>query len=394
MLINCRYIVKRLTNWSFFRWDHLAVCAMIGLFGWLLILITSKVSIFDPVKAAFNDFSMTDVFFEIQNNGYSVQDDDIVIVDMTDLRTRDEIAQTITDIKSCQPKVLGVDLIFERPSSNKMDDVALVSAIDSGNCQQIWSCKLREYDPERKAFKDCLYSFFHDINNYVWGYTNYQQKRMGGVTRKTSQRQNLNDSIAYSLPYLLACYYVGKLPQEELVNERDIIYSNVEFYTLKSSEVLQHKDMLRDKLVLLGTMNEEADMHFSPLGKMPGVKVIAYSILSYMKHGEITRMSRWTSLIITFFLCYIAAWMGYKIQQWNSVFNSILTKFFIFGLCTVVIGLALYVFITNDYYVDLLYPLLGLALEESARGLYAKIIKWFVGKKKIGFLKSSIYADS
>lgn len=393
MKIKIMNYIRELCKFSFFRWDHLAICGMVGLFGWLLILIISKVSIFDPVNAAFDDFSMTDVFFEIQSNGQPVLDNDIVIVDMTDLKTRDEIAEAITDIKSCNPKVLGIDLIFERPSYDQVDDVALVSAIENSDCQQVFSCKLRDYNPDKGAFNNCLYSFFNQEDNYVWGYTNYNQKRIGGVTRKTSQTQKLNDSIVYSFPYLLACYYKGMQPKEEIVNERDIIYANVKFNTLKSSDILQHEEELKDKLVLLGTMNEEADTHFSPLGKISGVQVIAYSILSYIKHGKITMMSRWTSLLLAFILCYIAAWMGYRIQKRNPIFYSFLIKFFILGLCIVVIGFALYVFVTQNYYVDLLYPLLGLALEETFRQLYASLIRWFVRKKNIGLLKCSIYAE-
>lgn len=384
---------KQLCRWSFFRWDHLAICLMMGLLGWLLILITSKISIFDPVKAAFDDFSMTDVFFEIQSNGYAEYDDNIVIVDMTELNTRDAIARVITDIKSCQPRVLGVDLIFERPGSDQSDDVSLVSAIESGDCQQLLSCKLRDYDNNSETFKNCLYSFFHDFGDFKWGYTNYHQIRMGGVTRETSQRQNLNDSVVYSFPYLLACYYTKKKPSMEEVNEREIIYANVKFHVIKSSEVLQHKDELKDKLILLGTMNEEADMHFSPIGKIPGVEVVAYSILSYIKHDKIIKMSRLSSLLLTFLLCYLAAWMGYKIERWNSVFFAILAKIFNFGLAVILIGITLNVFVTSDYYIDLLYPLLGLALVEDVRQLYTGIIKWAVKKKKIGFLKSSLYAD-
>ena len=391
-MIAMRNIIKRITNWSVFRWDHLAVCTMLGLFGWLLILITSKISIFDPVGAAFSDFSMTDVFFEIQNTGQPIHDNNIVIVDMTDLKTRDDIAQTITDIKSCHPKVLGIDLIFERPSFDQFDDVALVSAIESGDCPQICSCKLRNYDQKTKSFQDCLYSFFHKVNNYEWGYTNYLQRRMGGVTRETSQTQFHNDSLVFSFPYLLACYYTGKKPTKEIVNERAIIYANVEFDTVKCTEVIRHKDLLKDKLVLLGTLNEEADMHFSPIGKIPGVKVIAYSILSYIKHGDITRMSRGSSLLLSLVLCFIAAWMGYKIEKWNSVFFPILAKIFNFSLCIVLIGVALYVFVTYDYYIDLFYPLLGLALVEDVRELYVGIIKWAVRKKDIGLFKNSVYA--
>lgn len=373
--------------------DHLAVCAMLGIVGWLLALITTKIGIFDPVAAAIDDFSMTDVFFEIQKTGQTVKNNDIVIVDMTDLETRDEIAQTIIDIKSSQPKVLGIDLLFERPSSDLTMDAALVSAIEEGDCPQVFSCKLRDYDEKSGAFKDCLYSFFHQIDNFKWGYANYYQKRPGGVTRETSQRQNLNDSVVYSLPYLLSCYYKGKLPEVEAVNEREIIYANVGFHILKSKEVLQHQELLKDKLVLLGTMNEEADMHFSPIGKIPGVEMIGYSILSYMNHGRIVRMSRWTSLMLAFVLCFLAAWMGYKIECWNSVFFPILAKIFNFMIMAVLIGIALYVFVTTDYYIDLLYPLLGLTLTEDVRELYAGIIRWAVRKKKTDILKGSVYAE-
>lgn len=385
--------IKVLFKWSFFRWDHLAVCLMMVLIGWLLVLITSKISIFDPVSAAFDDFSMTDVYFEIQRNGSAKYDDNIFIVDMTELNSRDSIAQVITNIKSCHPKVLGVDLIFERPSSNQMEDFSLVSAINSGDCPQILSCKLREYKEESKSFNNCLYSFFSESGDFKWGYTNYLQKRMGGITRETSQRQNLNDSVIYSFPYLLASYYTGKQPSEEAINEREIFYANIKFHVVKGTEVLQHEDELKNKLVILGAITEEADMHISPIGKISGAEVVAYSILSYMKHDKITKMSRWSSLLLTFILCYLGVWMGYKIERWNSVFFAILAKIFNFGLGVILIGITLYVFVTSDYYIDLLFPLLGLTLVEDVRQLYAGIIRWAVKKKKIAFLKSSLYAE-
>lgn len=139
-----------------------------GLLGWLLILITSKISIFDPVSAAFDDFSMTDVFFEIQSNGNAEYDKDIVIVDMKELNARDSIAQVIMDIKNCHPKLLGIDLIFERSSSEKMDDASLVSAIEDTGCPQVLSCKLRDYDQNSKTFKNCLYSFFYEVGDFKW----------------------------------------------------------------------------------------------------------------------------------------------------------------------------------------------------------------------------------
>ncbi|MCH5303133.1 MAG: CHASE2 domain-containing protein [Prevotella sp.] len=388
---------------TFLSFDHLVVCLMIAILGKALLFITGVVSIFDPMKAAFDDFHITDVFFEIRQSASSSYDDDIVIVDMTNLRTRDSIARVITDIKSCKPKILGVDLIFQRANfNNPMDDVDLVSALTTGDCQQVLSCKLRDYSQKTKSFQNCLYSFFRDdVEKLNWGYTNYLQTRMGGVTRETSQFQLLGDSVFFSFPYLLACQYAGKPLVAETVNERLIMYDNVKFHVMKSHEVLQNANRLKGKLVLLGTTEEESDMHFTPIGKKPGIEVIAYSILSYMKHDEITRWSQLTCLLIAFACCFLVAWMGYVIvESHHFIFSAILLKLFNFSLMVLLIGMAFCLFIERDTFVDLFYPLLGLALVESVRGIYVGIIRWlekrFEKKKKPlwPFVAKSLYAKS
>ena len=366
---------------------------MIAILGEALLFVTDKVSIFDPMKAAFEDFHITDVFFEIQQNANSKYDDDVVIVDMTSLRTREDIAQAITDIKSCNPKVLGVDLIFEYPSFNDLDDAALVSALEGGNCQQVLSCKLRDYLTCKDFFQDCLYSFFHeDIDGLEWGYTNYFQARMGGVTRETSLSQSLKDSTVFSFPYLLACLYTEKPLVEESVNERLIMYDNVKFHVIESEDILQNADKLKGKLVLLGTATEEADMHFTPVGKMPGVEVIAYSILSYIKHGEISRMSQTQSLLLAFVLCLFAAWMGYVIEEKCPIIFPVVAKIFNFFLMAILTGVAFYKFVECDYYMDLFYPLVGLTLMEDVRELYTGIVKGLSEKEQWEkYLRNSVY---
>ena len=376
---------------SFLTFDHVAVCAMMVVLGKILLYISGIVSIFDPMKAAFDDFHLTDIFFEIQQNADSNYDNDIVIVDMTDLRTRDEIAQAITDIKSCKPKILGIDLIFERPNFYDMDDVALVSALTTGDCQQVLSCKLRDYSVSEDSFKDCLYSFFREAGDFEWGYTNYYQTRMGGLTRETSQSQLLNDSAVYSFSYLLACQYTDRPLVEKAVNKRQIMYSNVKFHVIGSNEIAQNADKLRGKLVLLGAAKEETDMHFTPIGKMPGIEVIAYSITSYLRHGEIVRMDKTTSLLLAFVFCYIAAWMGYIMEKKSPIFFAILAKLFNFFLMAVLIGVAFYAFFDHDYFIELLYPLVGLTLVEDVRELYAGIIKWMAKTFHWECLSNSLY---
>ena len=364
------------------HFDHVGVCLAIIVVGWLLYFISSKIGIFDPINAAFEDFYLTDVYYKIMHSDKPDLDEDIVIVDMTELTTRDEIAKVITDIKYCKPKVLCVDLIFERPSSDEMDDVLLLSSLDAKGGEQLLSCKLCDYNDTTNVFQNCLYSFFYDAGNksVKWGYSNYHQVRMGGYTRETSVRQMLNDSIVYSLSYTAACLYQGKGLKEPQLNERQIIYDDVDFDTIKSCDVLQSSEKIRGKLVILGTLHEEADMHFTPLGKMAGATIVAYSIRTYIKGGEILKFGIPFSLLIGVVVWWIAAIVGYCIEKRQPIVFGIIAKMFNFVLAAFLVWISFELYAKFNAYIDLWIPLSGLALVEDIREMYSAFIKWLQNK--------------
>lgn len=378
------------------HFDHLGVCLAVLLFGWAFILISEKIGIFDPIKAAFDDFYMTDVYYEMLHSASPDEDEDIVVVDMTSLTTRDEIAKVITEIKSCSPKVLCIDLIFERQSFDFTDDIALINSLQTGDCLQVLPCKLRAYDKDDGAFKDCLYSFvskFDKSNMLRWGYSNYYQIRMGGCSRETSIYQQLGDSVAYSLPYVVACLYQGRKSQKEDVNERLIMYEDVDFCTINCDSVRQNADKLKGKIVILGTITEEADMHFTPLGKMPGVKVVAYSIRTYLRGNEIKWLGKFYCLLIALLVWLFAAWVDYWIEQRHPIMFAILAKICNFFIGASLIWLSFELYCRYNYYINLLYTLLGLAIVEDVREMYSGVIKWL--QKKTGWIifKKSLYAN-
>ena len=373
--------------------DHLGVCFTIVALGWVFFVISEKIGIFDPLTIALEDFYTTDVYYEMQHSAEPDLNDDIVIVDMTELTSRDEIAQVITDIKQCKPALMCVDLIFERPSHEPMDDASLVMALEEKGCKQLLSCKLRDYDNDKEAFTNCLYSFTRNISdtNTCWGYTNYYQIRMGGCTRETSLSQQLNDSTVYSLPYMAACLYQGKNWQKEKMNELQIMYEDVDFLTINSRDVKCEAQKLQGKLVILGAMNEEADMHFTPLGKMAGAKVLAYSIHTYLKGERVRNAGILLSLLFAFFAWGFAACMGYWIEQHLSIVFGTVAKVFNFLLGAFLIWITFEVYTHCYVNIDLLYVLLGLAMVEDLRELYATIIKWVAKKTQWKFLKKSLY---
>lgn len=373
--------------------DYIGVCIIVFLLSSLLVLISLNLAIFNPLKLALEDFKMTDVYFELMRSGKEKElNKDIVLVDITQLTSRDSIAQAIADIHSCKPKTLMIDLFFERPSFDQKDDIALVSTIEAGCSSEVLSSKLVDYTLTPHAhFRSQVTSFFHDVANFKWGYCNVEQTRPGGCVRQYSLTQKLNDTISYSISYLSACCYMGIKPVEKDTDQRLIIYDDTEFLSINYNQIRAYKNLLKDKLVIVGTMKEEADMHITPIGKLPGMKIQAYSVSTFINHGEITRMSRSSALFMAFLVCLFCAWAGQKIADWFSNLTSYVLKFFYFFLAGFLVWLAFIAFVHFDYEIDLLYPLLGMALVEEGRLHYSSLIKVLCKKTKWKFIQKSIY---
>ena len=52
-------------------------------------------------------------------------------------------------------------------------------------------------------------------------------------------------------------------------------------------------------------MKEEKDCNLSPLGKMSGIELQAYSLLTLMKHKSYRLVSKYVSILIAVLLCYV-----------------------------------------------------------------------------------------
>lgn len=132
----------RVEDCGFFSWDYIGHLVVLSLIALLLGGITMNLSIFSPMTRALDDFSMTDVYYEIQRNNSIEMDTSIVLVDMTKLHNRSEIAQTIREIQQCKPRLLVIDLLFEREGDDLIGNADLISAIDANSNHTLLSCKL------------------------------------------------------------------------------------------------------------------------------------------------------------------------------------------------------------------------------------------------------------
>ena len=155
-------------DWKFWHWDHVGVCLTTALIAAVIGLVSVNLSMFNPVEQAFENFHMTDVYYEMSRGDDIELNDDIVLVDMTELIDRGEIAQLIQQINACKPKVLSVDLLFPKEGDDVLANAMLVSAIDEAEEPVVLSSKLIGYDEEQNTFSELLASFFAPLGDYTF----------------------------------------------------------------------------------------------------------------------------------------------------------------------------------------------------------------------------------
>ena len=350
-------------DWKFWHWDHVGVCLTTALLAAIIGLVSVNLSMFNPVEQAFENFHMTDVYYEMSRSEDIELNNDIVMVDMVELRDRGEIGQVIQQIASCKPRVLSVDLIFYKEGDDVLANAMLIAAIDEAQVPIVFSSKLVDYDEEKKSFGSLITSFFEPMGDYCFAYGNVLQDHEGGIIREYTLTQKYNDKTMYSLAYQTACMYTGEKPHEQDINERLIVYGDTDFPVINFKDVKEYADLLKDKIVLLGTFSNEEDAHFTPMGKMPGMKLQAYSMLSYIQNRNIQDLPVWFSILLAFIICYFSSWINYWVPRYLQ--------------CN----------------INLLYPLAGIALIETARPIYEDSARIMCNKFHWKIFKHSIYLE-
>lgn len=108
-----------------------AMIITIGAFGisWFTSYDLSSISFFAPMEKV-NDFKFSDFYMAVADNrDVRILDSDIIIVSV-DGCDRRKIARAITDIDSCRPAIIGLDVAFGKPRENA-DDKDLLAALSN-----------------------------------------------------------------------------------------------------------------------------------------------------------------------------------------------------------------------------------------------------------------------
>ena len=370
------FMLKRI-----FNKDHLGVTILSLLIVWFFSVVTMNLTFFDPIKRAYDNFSLSDMYYQIIQESSEEQESPIItIVDLTTLYDRGRIAQVIDDVNACEPSVVGIDIMFEGLKGDTIGSEMLVEAICQIE-QPVIAYKLKNVNLETGEFVSARHSFFAPIDGLQEGYTNVQHIDLGGIIRNMSTWHILNQDTVYSLSYHVAKAFSPDISKEHFPRRQLIDYTPTKFPVVPYDSIFEYKDKITNRIVLLGAMNDDADMHYSPYGRTAGTNIQAYAVQTMLEHKNILEVGFVWNILISILVLVIVDIIQCEITHHSDnsryaivqfLFSSAIVKNIInFILIAFLVWVNFIVFIQCNVYFNPTIMLTGIAFLVEARLFYA-----------------------
>ena len=384
-----------------FHLDHWLITIFAFVIVWLLYTAVSGLALFSPVKRAMSDMSTTDVFFQITNKTSEVNQD-ITIVDIKDEYNRGRIAQCIFAVDSLKPWVIGVDIIFESIKGEPEDNISLFQTVADMDSKAVWATKLLDYEPISQSFINQSRSFFADSLAVMSGFTNLDDNLENTTIRKMLTEEALDGHNVHSFPVAVAMSLDDSIVLKP--NSKLSIDYSTKFTTVAYDSIADNKELIKDHIVLIGSTTDESDMWHTPIGKMPGVMVQAYSLNTIRNHSDIKYFSKWTNLLIAFILCYlfeVVIDLGFqRLRKRDSALGNflidskLLLRVVSIIFMAIITWVILLVFVYHSKFIDAILILVALGMLIESRRIYNAAIKALSKKHNWWILRNSLYNNN
>lgn len=289
--------------------DHVVVALMAMSVVGLLTLATFNIAFLSPVEQMIDNLKFTDLYTRVRN--FHSQPDSsqfVTIVDMTDVYSRGQLAMLIDDIAQQGPRAIGVDVVFEGERDDIVGNQMLEQSVAAHRPLLVMATKLTGYDAKARAFSSQSRSYLTDhVDSISEAFVNLEGDMQHTVIRDYRSGMALSGQpqLVPSLPAALLQRFginVSLRDKPMLIN-----FANTIFPVVAWDSVAAHRQLIANRIVLLGAHRQESDMHITPMGKMSGVELHAYTTQTLMNQRHTADAPLWLNLLATFVACYLLA---------------------------------------------------------------------------------------
>ena len=373
-------------------WRNIIISVLAFVIVGILATFAFNTSFLSPIAEVAKDFEMTDVYYQIlQETDNWEESEEVTIVDMTDLYTRRELATALEQVALQKPKAVGVDVVFEGLREDSLGDDMMRRVADLYR-NIVFSYKLLEYVNDSVGYTDDVHSFFtKELEGVNEGFTNMPRNLYGGIKRKLSLGRLHDGKLDTSFLLKVTRMYTGTEVEELKDRDMEINFHPTVFHIVSSDSIAENSDLIRNRLVLFGAMKDEYDMHYTPLGKIAGVELLAYGAQTLLEHKEKHSLTGWTLAIVSFLLVLLTQWglslylrlvKLIPIHFLRFLLSTSLIKSMLIALWMwVLLWVAFIAFVKYDLSINFGYAFSGIAFLVLAGAFYAEFETYSAAKK-------------
>lgn len=359
--------------------------ALMGFFAQML-----SIKSFDPLSNALKSFSFTDIYYQILSETSEPDTSRVVtIVDITSVYRRGDMAQVLMDIESLKPKAVGVDVVFDLEKDDFDGNDSLIDVASTYD-NIVFSVKYQDFDEKTNQFTKEIHSFFTNYIDVKEGYCNVARGSLYDSTKRTLTRRTCSmGEEKPSLPIHTLSVYTG-IDMSEGEATVNINFSPKEFSVLTPDQILEHPELIQDRIVMVGAMYEAADFHWTPVGKIAGVKLLAYGMQTLLEKKEVKKLPFTSmcvlSFLVTLMFCYFRQTYASLTGSSKSLFvRFIIGSSYIQSICTFLIsstllGIGFLTFSLFSISINLTWALSSIAFLGTGASLYSALSDYSLNK--------------
>ena len=341
--------IKDFSWWKTITFSALITTLAFFLSHFIIFDIFSS-SIFSPLEKSF-DFELPDVYNSIaQRRSVSTLNNNIAIVKVDGI-SRDDIAHIIRKVDNYEPSAIILDVMFIYPSPS---DTLLIEV-----CETTDNLILPVIIEENG---NIIKSYFYDyLSDPYLGAVNIAGNSHKDIIRNFKPFFSTPEG---SIPTIdsEALYVYDKEKYNHLLlrnNTQEIInYPSTQFYELDGSDILDSEEttliaeILKDKLVYIGNIDDPSDFHLTPIETMSGLEIHAHTLDTMIQDKYIDKTPTLKSWIIAIIACYIFIFCGTFFNLKGLSGSSLYLRFIQIAVILSLIIIGSWYFLHHNFYLD------------------------------------------
>ncbi len=341
------------------------------LFSHVALYDLTSVSFFAPMEKA-ADFRFSDFYTLVADQRAEKKyEKDIVVVPL-DGCDRREMAQAFSDIDFCAPAAIGLDVFFA-PLRDAHDD-PLAEVLSECDNLVLPVIAIEEDGKARIVHQSCYDAEVTPSGGFA------AINILGVEGERANIREFRNwfgtpeDSVASLAAALVAIARpeAFKNLSERNYETEEISFASREFEVVYPDEILENQELIKDRIVLMGKLQDNADMHITPLHNFtPGLMIHAYITATILDGDYTNRLSEKENILLGAMLCFLVVWLNLHLMV--TVMGPLLVRSLQVGLLYFMILTGTLTYIHWNVDLNFSYSILTVSLGVASCEVYGAI---------------------